>query len=185
MPNVVPEDLHDFFFAAAGVAGALIGLLFVVISVSAERIGQDGSQLHRIQASVALTAFTNALVVSLFALVPGDDLGSVALVVAIIGLLSVAASLLSLIRLRQRGWRSVRDSLFLAGLAVAFGFQMSAGMTAVQDPAAPDPIITIAYLVVVCFLIGIGRSWELVGAPQIGIIGEVFAMFRRRPPGPR
>jgi hypothetical protein len=37
-----------------------------------------------------------------------------------------------------------------------------------------------AFLVVVCFLMGIARSWELIGGPEIAIAREVTQPVRRR-----
>jgi hypothetical protein len=175
---VVPDNVHDFFLGSAGVAGALIGLLFVAISVSAERLSGDGAPVHRIRAAAALAAFLDTLAVSLFALIPGHTIGPTAVAAGGSGIAFVAASLLSLVRLRQVHWSIIRDALFLVGLTVVFVIQTLQGVDLLDQPGDADAVDTIAILVVCCFLVGISRSWELIGGPSFGITHEVVALVR-------
>ncbi len=177
---VVPEDIHDFFVGAAGVAGALIGLLFVAISVVGERLAraEAGSQVHRIRASAALVAFTDSLAVSLFALVPGEKIGWTAVTVGVGGLLFIFAAVVSLLRIRPRRLATARDVTFLVGLAVVFLYQLISGLDVVAHPGDSGTVNTIAVLVIVSFLIGITRAWELIGGPSFGLGHEVLRLVR-------
>jgi di/tricarboxylate transporter len=176
--RVVPESVNDFFAACASVAGALIGLLFVAISVAADRLAREEAQaqIHRIRAAAALTAFTNALAVSLFALIPGHNIAPTAVATASVGIVFVAAALLSLIRRHQLRRSVAFDLLFLFGLLVTFGVQLDSAVDVLARPGDASAVYTIASMVVVCFLIGIARAWELIGGPTIGIRQEVTAM---------
>jgi hypothetical protein len=177
--SVTPAGLHSFFTASASVAGALVGLLFVAITVAQERLSaQDAAQAHRVRASAALTAFTNALTVSMFALVPGDQDGWAALIVAVVGLLFVGGSVLSLLRVRRSQPGELRDAVFLVGLAVTFVLQFVFGLRVILHAHDAGSVQAIAILVIVCFLIGIARSWELVGGPSIALYSELGAILR-------
>jgi hypothetical protein len=181
---MVPDSFNAFFASCGGVAGALIGLLFVAISVSADRLAREesASQMHRVRAAAALTAFTNSLAVSLFALIPGHKIAYTAMSVAAAGLIFVVASLLSMVRLRLLRGRAALDALFLVGLAVVFATQLWQGLTLVGHPHDVGAVDTIAILVVICFLVGIARSWELIGGPSIGIRREVTALIHKTGP---
>ncbi len=161
---------HDFFSTSAEVAGALIGLLFVAISVSPERIlGPDASEIHSMRAAATLTAFTNALAVGLFGLVPGFTIGVTATVVAIVGILFVVGAV---IRLRP-AWRAGRiragDYRFLFALLVVFVIQLLTGLGLDRHEQDRGDLQTICVLVIVCFLLGIGRAWDLVGGQSASV----------------
>ncbi len=179
------EKFHDLFVASASVAGALIGLLFVAISVAHERLEDDAApHIHRVGAAAALTAFTNALTVSLFGLIPGEVLGGSAVAVSILGLLFVIASMLSLGRVRRRGsgWTGARDALFLITLGATFVVQLIGGLELGAHSGSVGDARQIAITVVVCFLIGITRSWVLIGGPSIGLTSELTKLVRDRTP---
>ncbi len=175
---MTPSSLHEFFAASAGVAGALIGLLFVAVSVVHERLTADeAQQVHRIRADAALTAFSNALAIALISLIPGrHTLGWTAFIVGVLGVIFVAASLLSLRRVHE----SPRDSAFLIVMAVIFCVELIEGLRLIGHAHSLGAAETIAGMVVASFFVGIGRSWELIGGPTIGLASEVTATVRQR-----
>jgi hypothetical protein len=182
---MVPASIHDFFVASCSVAGALIGLLFVAISVAAGRLNRDDAlaPVHRMRAASALTAFTNALSVSLFALIPGQKIGPVSLAVAVLGMAFVAAAVLSVVRQGPLRWSTLRELAIPLGMLVAFVVQLLNGIQIIAHPDNPGDVNTLAIIVSAFFLAGIARSYELIGGPSIGLTHEVTALVRTRRPG--
>jgi hypothetical protein len=178
-------EFHEFFVATAGVAGALIGLLFVAISVAPDKVlADDAERRHQVRALAALTSFTNALAVSLFALIPQIGLGGSVISIGILGLVFVIASTTALVREAGRHWLTLRDQSFLIGLTVIFAFQVLEGARLVRHPANVDATSSVCVLVAVCFFVGISRSWELIGGPSIHLRSELTAAFRERAADP-
>lgn len=183
---MVPDTFSGFFAASAGVAGALIGLLFVAISVN-PKWSDDQSRIDLdVRAGVAFSALADALVVALFALIPGVNLGLTAAVVGVVALTSCVALGIVLLRAPTvpRRTRKVR---LLAGQAVAYALQVWVGIELARHPHEQGPLKTLAVLTVVFFLVGIARAWELIGARDgslMQMVGEVVRARGQLPVGP-
>jgi hypothetical protein len=181
---VVPDAYHSFFEGSASVAGALVGLLFVAISISPEKVtGEAGTAEHRIRAAAAFSALVNALVISLFALLPQTDLGTVALAVSLSGLASTVG--LVVVQLREPGPRRPRQLVLVVFLFAVYGDQLDTASRILHNQRNTGAVHWEAVLVVVCLLIGIARAWELLGARSTGLIAAVHAIVRERLDEPR
>ena len=125
---MVPVSFHDFFSGCATIAGALIGLLFVALSVSPEYLrGENARTDHQVRAGAAFSALVNTMVIALFALLPTTDFGTVAIILAAVGLGTTAALIFVLAREDKRIGRGdlymflILFLLAFTGLTVAIG----------------------------------------------------------------
>ena len=176
---MVPDSFTAFFAASAGVTGALIGLLFVAISVGADAAAEERRLEFDVRAGRAFSALTDALVVSLFALVPGTNLGNTAVVVALVGFTSCIA--LGLMLLRAHGVvHRTRQLVMLGVQGLVFVYQAVVGWQLASHPHDEHALRSLATLTVVFLLIGMARSWQLIGGRDTGLLSAVAAGFRQR-----
>ncbi|HEV7792409.1 MAG TPA: hypothetical protein VGP05_25630 [Pseudonocardia sp.] len=101
--SMVPTDYHDFLLGVVSMGAALVGLLFVAISVNPGGIGEAGHLTMRLPAVCAMSALLNALFVSMVALLPGGTIGGVAAALGSSGVLTMVGLLLVLRRRREPG----------------------------------------------------------------------------------
>jgi len=156
----------DFFEGSATVAGALIGLLFVALSLSPERLRDNRSIEHQ---SIAATAFT-ALVDALVALQPGSGVDYAMVIFGALGLSSTIGLALRLWRSRHLGNLSSRWPLFIGIIICVYAAQLASGLIHDSAVGYNDRAATFVY---VMFGVGIARAWQLLGLKGGGILDEL------------
>ncbi len=151
----------QFFSGTATVAGALVGLLFVALSVAPERLrGSHASMEHQAIASTAFTALVDALFISLIGLQPGGGLNYGAVIFGGIGLTSSTGLAVRLWRSRSGQDLSRRWPYLLGFIIVVYAAQVTSGFVTRTQASQADATVTFVYIL---FSVGIARSWELLG----------------------
>jgi hypothetical protein len=176
---VVPVSYHDFFSGCATVAGALIGLLFVAISVAPTRLAGRASVDHKIKAGTAFSALVNTLVISLVALLPGASLSSVAIVLAISGLSSTAGLIVVLYRGSKDEVR-LHQLILFGVLIVLYALQLANGIALGGSPQDLGHIGSQGGLAIGFFAFAIARAWEIVGLDDSRLL-TTMARIAHRP----
>jgi len=175
---VVPLSYHDFFSGCATIAGALIGLLFVAISVSPEKLTGDTARTdHQVRAGAAFSALVNTMVIALVALLPGSDLGEASLILAAAGLATTVG--LVLVLYREHGTVKRSDATMFLIMLVLYGLQLANGIKLGAAPRDVNAVDNQGVLAIGFFLFGIARAWQLVGARDFNLMSTVAAMIHR------
>jgi hypothetical protein len=173
----VPADYAQFFAASATVAGALIGLLFVAISVRPAAAARTAPIATRLGALVALSAFLNALFLSLLALLPGAPFGQASVALALVGIVAMVVLVVQLVTHgRDRPWALLRGLVLLVGQGLLYLLQLQDGLGLAARPGTTPPIDHLATLLLVFFALGVARAWQFAGADNPSLLGTLAAV---------
>ena len=155
---------HDFFLAASGASAALLGLLFVGVSINLATITGEERVDLRARAAQAFANLIFVLVIALLILIPDPDPAAIAAgltLIAAVGLVRVATNALPIVRGRRRvpnwpgtlrriGWTAIADLILVF---TAWRIWQSADAGVLQN------------LVTVVFVLMIGAAdvaWEML-----------------------
>jgi hypothetical protein len=176
---MVPDSFIDFFVAAVGVTGALIGLLFVAVSLAPRRMrDQRTAYLAQSQASAALLVFTNTLAVGLLALFPNSNVGWPAFIIGILGIVySFSVGRVALARGKADAAIGRMLRQIAIGTCLISGFETAAGLRLIIHPHNTGAVYMLAAAMIASVLFGISRAWELVGLHDNGLLHSLAILW--------
>ena len=174
---MIPPDFTTFFAIMAGVGATLFGLIFVAITIRPELTRRDHpSLLPQFKVASSYTALLNPLVISLFALVPHTTLGSITTAMSSIGLVTSGLMGITLVQVRLRWTKKVLSALFILVSLLMYGIELDYAIRLVTTPQDVQSLYNLTSLLILIYLYGIARAWDLVGARQFRTL-DVLTQF--------
>jgi hypothetical protein len=167
---VVPVEFSNFFLGSAGAAAALIGLLFVAISIAPEHTVFESAPVERQGvASTTFSALTNAFFISIAALIPGANLGYTTLAMSVIALsnnLNVGWNLLK----RRQNWQEfIRGIVMVLVGLVLYGYELYLAWQLLFSPKQANFVFDLSTLLLGIYGLALIRAWELLGARRFAL----------------
>ena len=178
---MIPADYSNFFVASSQASAALIGLLFVAVSIAPERIfGHEAQAERQALALSAFTALANAFFISFGSLIPDLPFGVLVVVAGGVAV-SQTIALLALFPSWRREGTLVRSVVLFAISAAIYVSEIVLGILLLYKPGDPGYVNQLAVLLLGVFSIGLARAWELLGAPHgRGAVSTIAGWLERR-----
>jgi hypothetical protein len=158
--RMVPSAYDAYLTAVATAAAALIGLLFVAVSVRDDTIfGPNAIPGGEALAITAFTGLVNSFVVSLLGLIPKINIGEPAVIMAVI-------SIVAIVRL-QRRLHTGRNRIVLAITLLAYAAQFGLGVLLLADSQDSDQLINLSIIIFVTLIVSLQRAWSLLKGKHV------------------
>ncbi len=168
---------RDLFVAIVSASGALTGLLFVALSVGPRGgLAAGPPVIRQVRSAAALVAFTNALAVALYGLVPGTKLGYPAAIAGALGIAFTAGAIRSILASEATLGQALGQLWLAALLLLIFGMEIVAGILLLANPGRVGALQDICYALVTSLMVGIARAWELIGERDTGLLASIAAL---------
>ena len=175
---MVPSAYLSFFITAATAGGALIGLLFVAVSIAPHRTVQLSAPVEsRVIASSTFTALFNGFFISLGAVLPFWNIGVLTLIVSLIGVINS----LSQGWLMLRPWPSWKNAVRRMVLTVVslylYVYELICAIQLLVSPAHSPLIFTLSILIMGIYSLALVRAWELLGVQRTGLLAWLNPLY--------
>jgi hypothetical protein len=157
---MVPAAYDAYLTAIATAAAALIGLLFVAISIRDDMIfGPNAIPGGEALAITTFTGLVNSLVVSLIGLIPKVNIGEAAVVMAVVGIVAVA-------RLHGR-LHTGKNRIVLILTLLAYLTQFGLGVQLLVNSHDSNQLINLSIVVFVTLIVSLQRAWSLLKGKRV------------------
>jgi hypothetical protein len=175
---MVPQEYYTFFMTAAGAGAALIGLLFVAISLAPHRTVQPGAPVvSRVMASSTFTALFIGFFISLGAVLPHYSIGILTLVLSLVGAINSLSQAWLMLR-PWPSWQNVVRRMWLTVLSLYLYIQTL--VCAIQILIAPNQGYLVYYvgeLLLGIYGLALLRAWELLGVQRTGLLAWLNPLY--------
>ncbi len=154
---MVPSSYLDFMITAAGAAGAMIGLLFVAISLRSDMLfGPNAPARVKTLAASSFTGLVNAFALALLAIIPTTNIG-VGMIV--LGVLCLYFTL----RLHARATGRTPFRLLVL-TSLTYAAQFAGGVALLIRPHISWIVNGLCYVIFASFVLALTRAWQLIQA---------------------
>jgi hypothetical protein len=141
-----------------------------VISIAPESIATASAPLERqVRASAAYIALINPLIISLYALVPHQHIGTAVLALSLTGLINPLIMVLTLLHHAVPWSAKVRNITFILLGFLIYGYETSYAVRLLLSATDRSTLNALADLLIIISVFGVARAWELVGIRQFRV----------------